>query len=100
MTLNNMIPRQTAFHMDKINKELTIYREMRLNNLEIQIGTTIVCLAKPGIQLNARFRLTVQSAAGFISLYSIKPRVRTMHSPNLSLIVLIHSTYFSEGFVV
>ena len=63
MTLNNMIPRQTATHMEKINKELTIYREMRLNNLEIQIGTTIVCLAKPGIQLNARFRLTVQSAA-------------------------------------
>ena len=48
MSLNNMIPRQTTFHMDKINKELTIYREMCLNNLEIQIGATIVCPANLG----------------------------------------------------
>ena len=40
MSLDNMIPRQAASHMGRINKKWTSYREKYLNNLEIQTGAT------------------------------------------------------------
>lgn len=40
MSLDNMTPRQAASCKGKISKKWTSYREMHLQNLEIQTGAT------------------------------------------------------------